>query len=167
MRKLVNPSRRTAVAAVAVAAALGAGTAFVSSASASAGHSTPKTRACGLSTLNGHYLFQGNGTALNNPNFNGPVPIAYAGSFDFDGAGHITGGHITSNLNGIAVSNIPFTGTYTVAADCSGTFAIGDATYNDLYASHSGDQFTYIQTREGSQGDHDLDVTATTAHRVH
>lgn len=167
MRKFVNSSRRTVITTAVVAATVGGAMAVVGSAGASPGRAVRATTSCGLATLHGTYLFQGNGTTINNSNFNGPVPIAYAGSFDFDGAGHITQGLITSNINGIAIRGIPFTGTYTVAANCSGTFAIGDATYNDLYVARSGDEFTYIQTHEGDGGDHDLDVTATTARRVY
>lgn len=162
MRKLASPSRRTAITAAVTVATAAATMAYVSSAGAAPGHANRETATCSPATLHGTYLFHGNGTAINGQ---GHVPLAFAGSFRFDGAGHLQG-HITTNLDGTANRYIPFTGTYTVAADCTGTYAIGDAVYNDLYAASSGNEFTYVQTAEGPGGDHDLDVVATNAHRV-
>lgn len=163
MRKPVIRSRGTAIAAAVTLATATATVAFVNSASAAPGQASQKTHGCGLATLHGTYLFHGNGTAINDK---GRVPMAYAGSFHFDGNGHLSG-RITSNLDGTPYSNTPFTGSYTLVANCSGTFTIGtDAVYDDLYAAQSGDEFSYIQTGEGPGGDHDLDVTATYANRV-
>lgn len=162
MRKLLKPSRRAAIAAAATLATAAATMAFVNSAGAAPDHAGLETKTCSLATLHGTYLFHGDGTAINDK---GHVPLAYAGSFHFDGVGHLQG-HITTNLDGLAISHIPFTGSYTMAADCSGTYEITNAIYNDLYAAPSGDEFTYVQTGEGPGGDHDLDVAATSARRV-
>ncbi|QFZ18681.1 hypothetical protein [Saccharothrix syringae] len=140
--------RRTVVlsaAALAVAVPVLAG-------SAAAGSAAP---ACGLDTLDGTYLFAGDGWSVSGT---GTVPLAFAGVERFDGDGGLAGTS-SSSFNGAITSQHDFTGTYTVAADCTGTFTIDGTLHFDMYVERSGDGFVYLQTDPGS-------VSATTEHRA-
>jgi len=136
-----------------LAAALLAGITGVLVSSATAG--TAAAPPCGLSTLKGTYLFAGDGWSISGT---GAVPLAFAGSERFDGAGNLKGVSST-NFNGTPSSHNAFTGTYTVASDCSGTFTIGGTLHFDMYLDPNGDSFVYVQTDAGA-------VSATTEHRA-
>jgi len=136
---------------------------FVSSASAAPGHTSDKTAAsCSLATLHGTYLFNGDGTALTDT---GDHPMAYAGSFYFNGDGDLNG-YISTSVNGSVDRDLSYTGTYAVAANCTGTFTIANIIFDDLFAAPSGDEFTFIQTDEATYPGSDQDVSAASAQRV-
>jgi hypothetical protein len=164
MRKLVNLSRRTAITtSVALAAAVATAVGLVASASAAPGHPSEKaTASCSLATLHGTYLFDGDGTALTDT---GDHPMAYAGSFYLNGDGELNG-YISSSVNGAVQSDVSYTGSYTVAANCTGTFTIASIIFDDLFASPSGNEFTFIQTDEATYPGSDQDVTSANAQRV-
>lgn len=74
--------------------------------------------ACSASSLKGAFGFQISG----NNNFFGP--FAFSGRFTADGKGNITSGSGTESIAGDIVSGVPFIGTYTINADCTGKAVI-------------------------------------------
>jgi hypothetical protein len=165
MRKLPKPSRRTTAVTAAVACASAtAAVVFVNSASAdSQGGRQPST--CSLATLNGTYLFRGDGEHFEADGSS--APVAYAGHLHFNGAGKIDKGIISTRVGSFVDSRRSFDGTYTVDANCSGTFSPNDPTHPpvtfDLFTSPSGDKYTYLQTDLFNDV---YDVDATIAERV-
>lgn len=152
-----RPSSRTARAAGA-AVGIGAVTAVVALAVPGSAHGSPEAQpkqSCSTATLRGTYLFAGDGVSVSGGTGR---PIAFAGSERFDGAGGLRGTS-SSSSNGTITRGDTFTGTYTVAADCTGTLTIGGTLHFDLYIAPGGDFFTYVQTDPGS-------VSATTEHRA-
>jgi len=73
--------------------------------------------ACSLAGTAGKYAFSDSGTIL------GVGPRVATGIFTLDTSGNVLNGRATSSLNG-AISDETFAGTYTVNANCTGTFAI-------------------------------------------
>jgi hypothetical protein len=74
------------------------------------------------SELNGQYAFLLNG-------FDAGGPVAIAGEFIADGAGHLTNGlQDVNRTSGVSTSHA-FTGTYAIGADNRGTLTIGTATF--------------------------------------
>jgi len=71
---------------------------------------------CSNATLHGNYGFVVTGSSAGNP-------IAAGGEIQFDGNGSVTGFETTSN-NGTIGDELDFTGTYSLAASCSGSLAI-------------------------------------------
>lgn len=86
---------------------------------------TMPTAACSNSTLNGSYSFNGNGFGLSSSHFDGAG--YFSGVLVFDGAGNVTGNWFGTSGNPPTVS---LTGTYTVAAGCTGTATIKDNSGN-------------------------------------
>lgn len=154
---------KLALAGISLAAITTAVVSLTGSASA-APHSAKQWGAprCGLATLHGTYLFKGDGTALTSQ---GDQPMAYAGSLDMDGAGHLTG-YISSSLNGTVDSDTAYTGTYTVASNCTGNLTIENIIFDDLFTGPSGNEFTYVQTNEAQYPGSDQDVSSADAQRV-
>jgi hypothetical protein len=72
--------------------------------------------ACSDATLQGNYGILLSGTALGNP-------VAIAGQLSLDGGGGITGLE-TINTNGVMMISAQVSGTYSLAAGCTGTAAI-------------------------------------------
>jgi len=141
---------------VILAAGVLAGTALAVAGSATANPSqSPAGASCNLATLHGRYLFAGDGWSVSGGT---TVPLAFAGTEQFDGAGAVRGTS-TSSFNGVITSHSAFTGSYTVASDCTGTLSIGGALHFDIYLDPSGDSFAYVQTDPGS-------VSATTEHHA-
>jgi hypothetical protein len=73
---------------------------------------------CSVATLNGSFGFTFTGTA-NTPG--GPSQRGGVGRIVFDGRGNLIG-TVTSNSDGTVLRRT-FVGTYTVAADCTGSFS--------------------------------------------
>jgi hypothetical protein len=74
------------------------------------------------SELNGQYAFLLSG-------FDAGGPVAIAGEFTADGAGHLTNGlQDVNRTSGVSTSQA-FTGTYAIGADNRGTLTIGTATF--------------------------------------
>lgn len=141
---------RVALAVPALLVAVASGGATMAGTASAASH-----RQCATATLSGTYLFAGDGLSISG---GARTPLAFAGSERFDGAGHVAGTNSFS-FGGVATRRAGFTGTYTLAANCSGTLTIGNNLHFDFYASPNGDQFDYVQTDAGT-------VSATTEHRV-
>ena len=101
---------------------------------------------CSEATLNGRYLFAYDGVVLQEGK--DQVPIAVAGQQVFDGNGKQHG--VSSvNLNGEIVSKQPFSGTYQVKADCTGTTTT-NRHKSDLFIAPDGSKFTFVQIKPKS-----------------
>jgi hypothetical protein len=74
------------------------------------------------SELNGQYAFLLSG-------FDAGGPVAIAGEFTADGAGHLTSGLQDVNRTSAVSTSQAFTGTYAIGADNRGTLTIGTATF--------------------------------------
>ena len=102
--------------------------------------SAPK---CSEATLHGTYLFADSGFVIRD---NEKVPFASSGYEVYDGNGH-TKGVSTTNVNGKVTSKEPFSGTYTVKADCTGSSTYSDGTRYDDYIAPDGSMLTYVPTK--------------------
>jgi hypothetical protein len=79
--------------------------------------------ACSNSSASGVYGYSVHG-------FGGPsTPVATVGLFTADGAGNITAGKTTASING-QITTATFTGTYSIASDCTGTVTTTDSNSN-------------------------------------
>jgi len=82
-------------------------------------HSAPALAAdvCNNADLDGAYAYSVNATSLTIP----PVgPLAILGKITLDGKGNFTG-TINGSIAGNILPEVPITGTYSVAGDCTGT----------------------------------------------
>jgi hypothetical protein len=98
---------------------------------------------CSEATLDGTYLFAYDGFVIKD---NEKVPFALAGYEVFDGNGHVKG-VATTNVNGKITSKEPFSGTYTVKTDCTGTVRYTDGTQFDQFIAPDGSMVTFVQTK--------------------
>jgi hypothetical protein len=104
---------------------------------------------CSEATLDGTYLFAQDGFTVKGDD---PVPFAVAGYEDFHGNGEVDAvlSFKSANFNGDKIEEIskePFSGTYTVKADCTGTTKYPKlAVKNDLFIAPDGSMFTFLQT---------------------
>jgi hypothetical protein len=110
---------------------------------------------CSQATLHGTYLFAYDGVQIKGKD---KGPFATAGYQVHDGNGKVNGVY-SANFNGKIFSNEPFSGTYTVSADCTGTATFTDGTHYDLFVAPNGRMFTFVQTDPKF-------VTSGTAQRV-
>jgi hypothetical protein len=101
------------------------------------------TAKCSEATLHGTYLFADDGFVIKD---NEKVPFASSGYEVYDGNGHVKG-VATTNVNGKITSKEPFSGTYTVKADCTGSSTYTDGTRYDDYIAPDGSMLTYVQTK--------------------
>lgn len=93
----------------------GLGVLFVSLIAAGSAAAAP----CSTASLTGVWGFE-------NAGFDGPgIPGASVGQYNFDGAGNVSGS-FTHSSNG-TISNLTFTGTYTVAKNCTGTLTLNNS----------------------------------------
>jgi len=104
------------------------------------------TATCSVATLRGTYLFAYDGLELTDTD---QVPFALAGYEVYNGKGSVTGVASTS-VNGEIARNEPFSGTYTVKADCTGTVTYTDGTRYDQFIAPDGSLFTFVQTNPGT-----------------
>ena len=85
--------------------------------------SAPAQTCAGNGTLSGSYRFVANGigctTNAQQPHPCPVFPLASVGIITFDGSGNLSGSDI-HNVTGLSC-NRTFTGSYTVASDCTGT----------------------------------------------
>jgi hypothetical protein len=83
-------------------------------------HSAPAFAAdvCTNADLNGSYVYSVNATSLTVP----PVgPLAILGKITLDGKGNFAG-TIQGSIAGEILPEVPITGTYSIAGDCTGSF---------------------------------------------
>ena len=100
---------------------------------------------CTEATLKGTYLFAQNGVEIKG---NDQKPFAIAGYDVFDGNGKVKG-LASGNINGETFRKDPFTGTYTVKANCTGTVTFrggAAATQGDNFIAPDGSKFAFVRT---------------------
>jgi len=97
---------------------------------------------CSEAMLHGRYLFAFDGIKIKGNDK--VVPFARAGYEIYKGNGK-KGAH-SGNVDGEITRNEPFSATYTVKADCTGTVTYADGTRYDLFLDPDGSQFTFVQT---------------------
>ena len=101
---------------------------------------------CSVATLKGTYLFAQNGVEIKGNSEQ--RPFAIAGYDVFDGNGEVKG-VASGNFNGEVFRKDPFTGTYTVKANCTGTVTFrggGAATQGDIFIAPDGSTFAFVRT---------------------
>jgi hypothetical protein len=111
---------------------------------------------CTEATLDGRYLFTESGVQIRG---NNKGPFAAVGYQVHDGR-HKVNGVYSANFNGKITRNEPYSGTYSVEADCTGTAMFTDGTQYDLFIDPDGSMFTFVQTHPKRY------VTSGTAQRV-
>ncbi|MCY1078771.1 hypothetical protein [Archangium lansingense] len=103
---------------------------------------------CGPGILKGNYVYANDGYIVS---VSGQVPFAQAGHDLFQGDGTLTGAS-TVSTNGV-ITRIVYTGTYTVAPDCTGTATLtdnlGGTAHFDFFVTKNGTVLTYVQTDAG------------------
>ena len=97
---------------------------------------------CSEATLEGRYLFAQNGVEIKG---NDQRPFAIAGYDVFDGNDEVKG-VASGNFNGQTFRNEPLSGTYSVKANCTGTFTFTNGTRYDLFIAPDGSMFTFVRT---------------------
>src|SRR5215213_380214 len=97
---------------------------------------------CSEATLKGTYLFAQNGVEIKG---NDQRPFALAGYDVFDGNGEVKG-LASANFNGKITRNEPLSGTYSVKANCTGTFTFTNGTRYDQFIAPDGSMFTFVRT---------------------
>src|SRR5215212_1105525 len=111
---------------------------------------------CSKATLEGTYLLAVDGVDITG---NKQVPVAAAGYDIFDGNGNIDS-VISVNTNGDVVRKLQESSTYTVKADCTGTFTF-DGTKNDLFIAPDGSMFTWAQVKPSETVTSGFELQAT------
>lgn len=105
---------------------------------------------CSTRTLNGRYGYEFFGTFFVAPSV--PLTVASVGTMVFDGIGGVSG--YDTNSFGGDVTSYPFSGSYTLAADCSGTISIdlagGYVIENNIVVVNEGKEIFLIQTNQGT-----------------
>ena len=84
-----------------------------------AARTAPAKSGCSNATLKGSYGLHATGTVLSGP-LTGP--LAFVGILTFDGAGQLTvslSQRLSSGTSATTLIKVPFTGTYSVNADCT------------------------------------------------
>jgi hypothetical protein len=74
------------------------------------------------------------------------VPFAESGYEVFDGNGKVRGVS-SGNFGGQVFRKEPFTGTYTVKADCTSTVTYNGGDVNDQFVAPDGSKFTLVQVK--------------------
>jgi hypothetical protein len=97
---------------------------------------------CSEATLKGTYLFAQNGVEIKGTE---QRPFAIAGYDVFDGNGRVKG-LASANFNGKITRNEPLSGTYTVKANCTGTFTFTNGTRYDMFIAPDGSKFAFVRT---------------------
>ena len=103
---------------------------------------------CSNATLKGTYPFAQNGAEIKG---NEQRPFAIAGYDVFDGNGEVKG-VASGNFNGEVFRKDPFTGTYTVKANCTGTVAYRDGPQIDVFIAPDGSKIAFVRTDPESVG---------------
>ncbi len=97
---------------------------------------------CTLSTIQGTYIFEGQGVHINEEG--AIVPYAEAGVWTLDGEGNAAG-FISASSNGTAFARRePFTATYELSSDCVYSVVDQFGFEVDLYASATGSNIMYF-----------------------
>src|SRR5262245_21400333 len=112
------------------------------------GGSSEAQGGCSLGTLKGRYVFAYDGFNVSGPGATDRLPFAAAGHETYGGDGTVEG-FTTTNANGV-VSAATYSGSYTLAADCSGTTTLTDelgvTTHYAIVVQHNGLVVGYVGT---------------------
>ena len=104
-----------------------------------------QARECSNASIKGTYGLSCEGT------FVGVGPLAVIGVFTADGKGNRSEVE-TISVNGDSTQGVPFTVTYTVNADCTGSFVstgFGSVFHNDFVIDDNKKEFRLILTEPG------------------
>jgi hypothetical protein len=114
---------------------------------------------CSEATLDGTYLFALDGFILTG---NDQVPFALAGYRVYNGNGKVRGVQ-SGNLGGEIVRKEPFTGTYTVKADCTATvtYTDGEPFVYDQFVAPDGSKFTFVLVKPSEWVTSSFELRAT------
>ncbi|MGZ5437229.1 MAG: hypothetical protein ACXW3F_14340 [Pyrinomonadaceae bacterium] len=99
---------------------------------------------CHLGTLKGSFGYLNTGTAFG-------TSVASVGIMMFDGTGNVSGKD--TNSFGGSISSAPFTGSYTVTPDCTGTLTINFGFFtieNNMVIVDNGKEINIIETNPGT-----------------
>lgn len=104
--------------------------------------------------LTGTYAFTFNGAAIS-PGAPNATPFNGVGIQTFDGTGKWTATE-SANFGGFVVRSVPFSGTYTLNADCTGTmtakFADGSTGRQDFVVADGGKTIYAVGVDQGPPG---------------
>jgi hypothetical protein len=139
LTKKIMSSLAFACASVCLAAAMALGT-------AAAAKPGPGTQVCSVGTLNGLYLWTFDGYQYFGGN---PVPKALMIGIQFNGNATFTIPFSTVNIGGNAFDANGGVGTYTAAADCTGTLQVTGGTSFHMYVGAGAQQLWITQTGGG------------------
>src|SRR5688500_17688310 len=93
-------------------------------------------------TLKGTCLIAQNGVEIKSTE---QRRFTIAGYDVFDGNGRVKG-LASANFNGKITRNEPLSGTYTVKANCTGTFTFTNGTRYDMFIAPDGSKFAFVRT---------------------
>jgi hypothetical protein len=134
--KNIMSSLAFACALVCLAAAMALGTSTTARAAADG-------PVCSVQTLRGSYLFATHGWNI----VGGvAVPKAIVEGIDFNGDGTLVSPFATVSINGTIIHSSHSVGSYTVAADCTGTLTFTGGPSFDIFVDPKGKQLWMIQT---------------------
>jgi hypothetical protein len=110
------------------------------------GRRTASQGPCSMTTLKGNYVYAGDGFDVAGVGSTERTPFATAGREVYAGDGTLSGSDTTST-NGVA-ARTTYTATYTVNADCAGTYTYSNDPTNpyELFVDASGAEFAYVAT---------------------
>jgi hypothetical protein len=100
-------------------------------------------RPCSTATLKGSFGYTGTGSIVSGASV---LPIAFVGRVTFDGLGQASFSQILSR-NGVIISVGPINSTYTVNADCTGSFTVGNG---HLVIDDNGKEYRNILQNAGA-----------------
>jgi hypothetical protein len=139
LTKTIISSLAFACALVCLAAAMALGTSTTARAAFDVRCSVHTLRGLYLWTLEGYQNFDGN-----------PVPKDLIEGIQFNGNGTLTIPFGTVNIGGFIVFDVSGSvGTYTVAANCTGTISITDGPTFNMYIGPGAQQLSIINTGGG------------------
>ncbi|MEO8602096.1 MAG: hypothetical protein ABI629_05925 [bacterium] len=112
------------------------------------GGSSTAQSGCSVRSLQGAYIYALDGFSISGDTGSQRTPFAQSGRELFKGDGTMSGVGV-GNFNGNVV-HVAYTGTYTVAADCSGAVTFTDAaaavSHYDIALQDDGAAFGFVQT---------------------
>jgi hypothetical protein len=90
-------------------------------------------------TLRGSYLFADHEVDTTGKTFAGVGYEVFAGNGNIEGV-------FSANFNGRITRKEPLSGTYSVKANCTGTFTFTNGTRYDQFIAPDGSMFTFVRT---------------------
>src|SRR5438874_10956169 len=155
LTKMIMSSLAFACALVCLAVTMAPGTSATAQAAGDGG------RVCSVGMLKGSYLWTFDAYENFNGNF---VPVAVMQGLRFNGDGTTFNPFGTVNIGGtVIIDATGGVGTYTVAADCTGTMSITGAPTFNIYVGPGAQQVWTLETSPNPAG---IGVSVGTATRV-